>query len=85
MDAHKRLYVIEVSTDYKDPLSHEMVAEFVRDQALAVSAFADQLKDAAKPEIKCYTHDYVNGHKDIPLLTQGQQDGTVPISKEEAA
>lgn len=85
MDANKRLYVIEVSTDYCDPVSHELVQGFVREQALGVAAFAGQIKDGVQPEIKVYTHDYINGHKDIPLLTPGQQDGTVPITMEEVA
>lgn len=85
MDTNKRLYVIEVNTDYRDPVSHELVQDFIREQALAVAAFAAQIKDGVQPEIQCYSHDYISGHKDIPLLTPGQQDGTVPISMEEVA
>lgn len=81
MSENKKLYVLEVRTDYRPADTRDLVQQFIKEKAKELVTFTGLLQDGAKPEIMAYTHDYINGHAPIELFTAEQMSGAEPLSE----
>lgn len=70
----QRQWTIEARADFEDPGKNEAVTEAIRTAAQHVFAVLALLSDRQKPQVVCFSDDFVDGHEDIALHVQQHGD-----------